>query len=124
MFVPLLLIPLALGPSDTIQYLPLLYILTFTFDSLLLINLSYPSPYNTRWEVFEQLRNNSYIKIWGADTNAVTIYNNGPYFDGTEPDSINRKIKLTVFNSICSAEKTKDITVYKDFSKNLIYNPP
>tara|TARA_B110000977_G_scaffold201832_1_gene299084 strand:+ start:4914 stop:9401 length:4488 start_codon:yes stop_codon:yes gene_type:complete len=98
--------------------------LFYNRDSLLLINLSYPYPYNTRWEVFEQLRNNSYIKIWGADTNAITIYNNGPYFDGTEPDSINRKIKLTVFNSICSAEKTKDITVYKDFSKNLIYNPP
>ncbi|MBM77196.1 MAG: hypothetical protein CL846_01820, partial [Crocinitomicaceae bacterium] len=107
------LMPQSSSESDSIFY---------DRDELPLLNLSYPSPYVTLWEVSEQMANGSYLGVW-QDTNAITLYNNGPYFTSPQPDSINRKIKLTVTNSVCSAEKTKIITVYKYINKDLDVDP-
>ena len=92
-------------------------------DKLPLLNLSYPSPYTTLWEVSEPAANGgNYLVIWN-DTNAIALYDNGPYYAPLQPDSINRKVKLTVTNSVCSAEKTKDITVYKYINKDSDFDP-
>lgn len=92
-------------------------------DKLPLLNLSYPSPYTTLWEVSEPVVNGgNYLVVWN-DTNAIALYDNGPYYAPLQPDSINRKVKLTVTNSVCSAEKIKDITVYKYINKDSDFDP-
>ena len=92
-------------------------------DKLPLLNLSYPSPYTTLWEVSEPAASGgNHLVVWN-DTNAIALYDNGPYYAPLQPDSINRKVKLTVTNSICSAEKIKDITVYKYINKDSDFDP-